>query len=104
MFTYSDNTVSIILLFQFICDFIYSAIIHDVSDVSNDLYGIRAEYSADHSALDETAGICSIPAVVDTRSLAGARNHCEGSVCLYRRPADVSYKKTRNIENIAFDA
>jgi hypothetical protein len=32
MFTYSDNTsynlISIILLFQFICDFIYSAIIH----------------------------------------------------------------------------
>jgi hypothetical protein len=31
-------------------------------------------------SFDETAGICAIVAVVDTRSLAGARNHCEGSV------------------------
>jgi hypothetical protein len=41
--------LSIILLFQFICDFIYSAIIHmclmSVMEFSRD------EYSADHSAL-----------------------------------------------------
>jgi hypothetical protein len=29
---------------------------------------------------DKAAGICPIVAVVDTRSLVGARNHCEGSV------------------------
>jgi hypothetical protein len=34
-------------------------------------------------SFDETAGICAIVAVVDTRSLAGARNHCEGSVGFY---------------------
>jgi hypothetical protein len=67
--------IYIILLFQFIWDFIYSAIIHmclmSVMEFS------RAEYSADHSGLFrwKTAGICAIVAVVDTRSLAGTRNH-----------------------------
>jgi hypothetical protein len=31
-------------------------------------------------SFDETAGICAIPAVVDTRRFAGVWNHCEGSV------------------------
>jgi hypothetical protein len=55
--------ISIILLFQFNWDFIYSAIIH-VSDVSDDPREFsRAEYSADHSdetSFDETSGICAL--------------------------------------------
>jgi hypothetical protein len=58
MFTCSDNTIviiwiAIILLFQFICDFIYSAIIHNMClmSVMTSMELSRAEYSADHSAL-----------------------------------------------------
>jgi hypothetical protein len=35
---------------------------------------------SDNTNFNETAGICTIVAVVDTHSLVGARNHCEGSV------------------------
>jgi hypothetical protein len=58
MFTYCTLTIlviiwiSIILLFQFICDFIYSAIIRMcLMSVMNSMEFSRAEHSADHSAL-----------------------------------------------------
>jgi hypothetical protein len=57
IFTYSDNTnynlnFYYILLFQFICDFIYSAIIQMcMMSVMTPMAFSRAEYSADHSAL-----------------------------------------------------
>jgi hypothetical protein len=62
-------------LFQFICDFIYSAIIHMcLMSVMTSMEFSRAEYSADHSAsFDETAEICTISAVVDTRRVLQAR-------------------------------
>jgi hypothetical protein len=83
MFTYSDNAnynlnfyyfiVSIYLWFHLLGN--YSC----VSDVSEDPDGIStAPITA--PSFDETARICITVAVVDTRSLAGARNHCEGSV------------------------
>jgi hypothetical protein len=72
MFTYSDNTIiwiSIILLFQFICDFIYSAIIHICPMSVMD--GITAPITA--PSFDKGAGICAIVAVVDTRGVLRVR-------------------------------
>jgi hypothetical protein len=58
--------ISIILLLQLICDFIYSAIIHMcLMSVMTSM-----EFSC---AFDETAIICAIPAVVDTRRVLRAR-------------------------------
>jgi hypothetical protein len=87
IFTYSDNTnynlnfnyfiVSIYLWFNLFGNYSY------VSDVSDDpRWNFRVLSTAPITApsFDETAGICAIVAVVDTRSLVGARNHCEGSV------------------------
>jgi hypothetical protein len=55
MFTYSDNTsynLNFYYFFQFICDFIYSAIIHMcLMSMMTSMEFSRAEYSADHSAL-----------------------------------------------------
>jgi hypothetical protein len=54
-----------------------------VSDVSDDpRWNFRLLSTAPITApsFDETAGICAIVAVVDTRSLVGARNHYKGSV------------------------
>jgi hypothetical protein len=87
MFTYSDTLtltiliiiwIYIILLFQFNWDFIYSAIIH-VSDVSDDQDEIFACWVQRPLSTKQPEFALSV-AVVDTRSPAGAGNHCEGSV------------------------
>jgi hypothetical protein len=50
---------------------------------------LHAEYSTDHSALFRFSEFALSVAVVDTRSLAGARNHCKGSercsICCQRK-------------------
>jgi hypothetical protein len=86
MFIYSDTTnliwISIILLFQFNWDFIYSAIIH-VSDVSDDPDGIFAcwvQRRSQRPLLTNLPEFMLSVAVVDTRSLVGVRNHCEGNI------------------------
>jgi hypothetical protein len=90
LFTYSDNTNYNLnfyyLLLQFNWDFIYSAIIH-VSDVSDDPGGIFACCTASITApsFDKQPEYALSVAVVDTRSLAGARNHCEWSVTIRTR-------------------
>jgi hypothetical protein len=55
-----------------------------VSDVSDDTrrnFRVLSTARITAPSFDETAEICAIAAVVDTRSLVGTRNHCEGSVC-----------------------
>jgi hypothetical protein len=44
------------------------------------LMSVITELLSTAPSFEETPGICAIVAMVDTRSLAGARNHCEGSV------------------------
>jgi hypothetical protein len=85
MFTYSDNTnynlnfyyfiVSIYLRFCLFGNYSY---VSDVSDMME--FRILSIAPITAPSFDETSKIWAIVAVVDTRSLAGTRNHCEGSV------------------------
>jgi hypothetical protein len=84
MFTYSDNTNNNLNFYYFIV----SSYLIEISFIRELFMCLmsamefsRAEYSRSQRPLSTKHPEFALSvAVVDTRSLAGARNHCEGSV------------------------
>jgi hypothetical protein len=79
---------------QFICDFIYSAIIHIcLMSVITPMEFSLAEYSADHSALfRRNIGMCAIVAVVDARRVLRVREILRGECDSWAAVRDQHYR------------